>query len=333
MTDQVLTDEEKGALIDGISAGEVDVDGDSSSPMESVRDFVVGPRSRIVTRSYPRLKLLNEHMATRLSKQTDQLLGVETQVAFGSTYSCSLSEYIDRLNGLALVIEFSCTPLDGCGLIYLESDMMSYLVESFYGGVGNEPLRQNEQFFTAGEISVASHFVNALLDTLASTWQSTIEITPEQVSTKQSTDIVEGVENTDSVICSDFSITLAEQPGKFSLVWPVSTVAPIVPVFEGQKRERNPSEDARWERSIRSRVTDAQVNISTRVGNANITLGQVASLTAGDIVDIESPRTARIFAGEVPIIEGSFGIHDGFNAIETRTWISAASTEESISNV
>ena len=53
MTDPVLTDDEKGALLEGMSSGEVEVHSNRGPTYASVTDFEIGPRSRITTNSYP----------------------------------------------------------------------------------------------------------------------------------------------------------------------------------------------------------------------------------------------------------------------------------------
>ena len=68
MSDPVLTDEEKGALLDGMSSGEVEVHSTSGKTYAGVKPFEVGPRSRIVTNSYPRLQGLNRQFASRADK-------------------------------------------------------------------------------------------------------------------------------------------------------------------------------------------------------------------------------------------------------------------------
>ncbi|MCP5093000.1 MAG: FliM/FliN family flagellar motor switch protein, partial [Gammaproteobacteria bacterium] len=94
-----------------------------------------------------------------------------------------------------------------------------------------------------------------------------------------------------------------------------------MPVFEGQKRDRDAAEDARWERSLRSRVTESVVRISSDIGQTRMTLGAVAELAPGDVITIGNPRKGTVCAQNVPILEGRFGVHDGRHAIEAINWL------------
>ena len=74
MTDPVLTDEEKGALLEGMSSGEVEVHSNKGPSYATVTPFDIGPSSIISTNSYPRLQSLNRQFAGRISKQVEALL-------------------------------------------------------------------------------------------------------------------------------------------------------------------------------------------------------------------------------------------------------------------
>jgi flagellar motor switch protein FliM len=129
------------------------------------------------------------------------------------------------------------------------------------------------------------------------------------------------VDGGDTVIAAEFGIKIGDKEQIFRIVWPQNTIASLVPIFDGQKRERDAAEDARWAQSIRSRVVDSIVNISSSVGKTQMTLGAVAELEPGDVISISNPQKSTVFARHVPILEGRFGVHDGRHAIEATQWL------------
>lgn len=320
MNDQVLTDEEKDALIDGMSNGEVEVQSSGGPQYAEVREFEIGPRARIVSHSYPRLELVNQQLASRLGKQVEQMLGVEINVVSAGLRSCTFTDFCDDNDGLALLVEFSSDPLPGTGLVYLNAALVGNVVETFFGG-SSESGHTSESFFTSGEINVAKLFADALLTTLVESWKPFIEVEAEKTATHQGTDVVDSVEASDSIVACEFSIDIAGAEQPFFLILPVLTIAPLVPVFEGQKRERDQVEDARWERALRAKITDSIINISSTIGRRRMTLGQVADLEPGAIFEIDSPQRSTVYASNVAILEGRFGVHDGRYAIEANKWL------------
>jgi flagellar motor switch protein FliM len=327
MTDEpVLTDEEKGALLEGMSTGEVEVHSSNGPQYAEVRAFEIGPRSRIVSNSYPRLIGLNGQLASRLGKQVEQMLNAPTDISSKGVTNCTCNEFLEAQSGLSLVVEFTAEPLHGTALIHAGAPMIGHLVETFFGGDGNDSSHQADTFFTSGEINVARLFANALLSAMQDIWEPITRIEPQLKGAHQATDVIEGIDSGDSVIVCDFEITIAERREDFRIVWPLATLAPLVPVFEGQKRERDAAEDARWEKTLRAGVVDSVIDVSTTVGHTGMTLGEVAELSPGDVITIGNPQRGMLLASKVAVIEGRFGVHDGRYAIEASKWLGHAAS-------
>lgn len=325
MSDQVLTDDEKDALLDGVTTGEIEVQSFDGPRYAEVRPFEIPQRSRIATNSFPRLERLNRRFASDASKLLEQMVNDDAEITAGAIETCSYGDFCDSNTDFSLVIEFTAKPLMGSGLIYVNAALVRQLVESFYGGSGNEPADHPPDIFTPGETSVASLFCDDLLSTIAEGWRPLVDAEHQQVGVRHSTDVFDGIDNSDNVICADFEIEFCKQQHRFYIVWPMSMLASLLPVFEGQKRERDAAQDARWEQAIRSRITESVVGISSRVGHSQLTLGAVAELAPGDIIDIDDPRKSTVFVKQVPILEGLFGVHAGRYAIEATDWLSPGS--------
>ena len=170
-------------------------------------------------------------------------------------------------------------------------------------------------------MNVAALLCGEIMQGIAATWGGLIELAPEKTAVHQSADIVEVIENSASVISAEFDIRFADEQFCFHIVWPAETLAPLLPVLEGQKRDRDTKEDARWEKAIRERLPEAHVDVDTQIGNSVLRLRDVATLKAGDIIDLDNPRAGTVFANRVPVLAGRFGVHDGCYAIETTHWL------------
>ncbi len=152
MTDPVLTDEEKGALLEGMSNGELEVKSSSGRRYADVRPFEIAARSIISTRSYPRLQNLNREFAARLGKRVELLLNSEASVSFIATETSIYSDACEQNTGLSLIVEFSAKPLQGSALIRLGASAVGNLVETFFGGSDHEAsLYQADRIYARGD--------------------------------------------------------------------------------------------------------------------------------------------------------------------------------------
>jgi flagellar motor switch protein FliM len=321
MAEKILSDDEKNALLDGVTSGAIEVQSSDGPKYADVRHFEIPKRSQIRTNSFPRLQLINQQMAERLSKYTASQLHCEVKISAGDIFHKAFSECCPAQNSLPAVTTFNAAPLDGQGLIIIEASGISRLVEGFFGGTGNEPATRSAASLTAGELSVCRLFSKGILVTVQETWESIIDLAPESVSIAVGTELVSALTETDPVIATNFDIAFADGNSLFTILWPVSMVASLLPVFDGQKRERDAAEDARWQRAIRSRLPEANVCLSGMIGHARLPLGNLAKLQPGDVIGIDSPRSATVFAQDVAVLRGQFGVHAGHNAIETESWI------------
>lgn len=321
MTEPVLTDEEKNALLDGVSSGAIEVHSGDGQKYADVKPFEFAARSRIRKNSYPRLFVLNQQVAKRLANYCGSVLNCEVTITAEPVSNRSYGDQCGRFPELSAVTIFSAAPLEGEGLLILESAAISQLVEAFFGGAGNDVITNASGTFSPGEIAVCRLFSNAVLTKVQEVWEPIIEIIAERKSTEIGTALVEGIGDTDAVIGSRFAMQFGEVSTALTLLLPVTMIGNLMPVLDGQKRDRDVAEDRRWERSIRERLPDIAVRLNAAVGEARLPLGAIAGLQPGEIIKIQNPRKAIVAAGEVPVLQGRFGVHAGRNAIEATDWI------------
>lgn len=326
MTDQVLSDEEKDALLEGVEKGEVEVQSASGPTYAAVESFVVSPRNHIVTNSFPRLQSMNRKLGAWIGKAAQHLLNDRLEAVPGSVVTPTWGEFREQWVEPAVLFEFRASPLEGSGVVVIGRSAVLPIVERFYGGSDDNPPRHDAEGFTRGEMNVVALFCQEILKGIEETWSPIIDLETAPGETCQSTDIVDLIEDGEHVIACEFEMTAGEDQKSLHVVWPMNMLAALVPVLEGQKRDRDAAEDARWERAIRNRVPEAIVNVDSCVGTARLSLRRIAKLEVGDIIDLDNPRKGTVFTNDVAVLEGRFGVHDGCYAIEATRWLTHNAT-------
>lgn len=317
--DPVITDEEKDALLDGVESGDVEVQADGETAYANVQEYEFPARCRIVSNSYPRLAILNQQIAIKASRNLEALLNSAVTMTSTGIDSIAFSALAGEARNA--ILEFKLEPLEGSALMYVNAPFMGQLVEAFFGGSSDNPPHEGPDGFTDGEMTVATLFAREFLSTLKEVWASLEEVAPEVTGVRQDTDIIEVLEPNDEVIVVNYDIEFLGEPQYFRLVLPVKVIEPLIPAFEGRKRDRDAAEDARWEAAIRATVTESIVNVSSTVGDASLTLRDIVGLKPGDVIDIEDPQRGLLLAADVAVLEGRFGVHDGCYAMETTRWL------------
>jgi len=321
MTDPVLTDDEKNALLDGVASGAVEVHSGDGPKYADVKPFEFAARARIRKNSYPRLHVLNQQLAIRVTKYCSAVLNCEASISADPVSNRTYGDQCNRLAELSAVTSFSAPPLDGYGLIAIESAAISQLVDAFFGGAGNDVVKNASGTFSPGELAVCRHFSDAVLAMLQEVWEPIIEIAAERNSIEVGTDLFEGIGDSDPVIGCRFGMRFGDEEAAFTLLLPIAMIGHLVPIFDGQKRDRDAAEDRRWEQAIRERLPDVTVQLDAAVGQSQLPLGAIAVLQPGEIIGIPNPRELILHAGGVPLLQGRFGVHMGRNTVETTDWI------------
>jgi flagellar motor switch protein FliM len=326
-TDKVLTDDERDALVDGVESGEIEVQSSNGPAYASVEPFRIPPRAHIVKNGFPRLKVLNQQVAERTSRDVEQLLQSDVGVTATDFAVKSFGRACEHLQESVAAVVFEAQPLRGRALIILESTMVRLLVDTFYGGDGDSSEIYTSTNLTAGELSVANLFAEMVLSSIRDSWAPLQEITPERVTTEASIDLIDIVAESDPVISITFELSLSNQHTSFQVIFPKEMLEPLLPVFDGQKGDRDPIDDARWASSIERRVAESRVSLTSNVFLPVMTVGELVNLAPGDVIEIEPPHEATIMAKNVCLLNGRLGVHEGRNAVETREWVDPMSNE------
>jgi flagellar motor switch protein FliM len=78
-----------------------------------------------------------------------------------------------------------------------------------------------------------------------------------------------------------------------------------------------------WAPVLTTALQDAELDTRAILAQAQISLRELVRLSPGDIIPIEPPQQVTLFAGDVPLYRGRFGVSQGRNALKI---LSGAST-------
>jgi flagellar motor switch protein FliM len=74
--------------------------------------------------------------------------------------------------------------------------------------------------------------------------------------------------------------------------------------------------DERWIQNLHEEILDAEVEITSMLAEARLTIGDFLHLRKGDVIPISLPETATVFAEDVPIFRGRMANSNGNKAIQ-----------------
>lgn len=321
--DAVLSEDEVNALVSGVENGEIEVHSAAGPRYAVVRDFEIPRRSRIVSDSLPRLDLLNAKLAERLKVRSEQVLAADLSVEFIKTDRVQFGELVEDDVARLMAIEYAAPPLPGNAAVLLDGSLVNRLVELFFGGAGNEQRNDAHGAFTAGVMRVIDAYSKVVLDAVRVTWSNVIDMEPQPQKTESSLSLLSIADESDLVVRSVFEYSFAGRSGALTLLLPEKFIASLEPAFKGDNRTQDVEQDELWSKTIRDCLPDISVDLSSTVGQATMTLGELICLEPGDIISIADPADATILANNVRLMRGRFGVHAGHNAVAASRWLTS----------
>ncbi|MEL6951132.1 MAG: FliM/FliN family flagellar motor switch protein [Pseudomonadota bacterium] len=336
---EILSDDEKDALLAGVEAGVVGGAGDSDSAA-SVMPFELRPDAYINFGSFPRLQGICQQMAKRTAALWSTLLRTRVSVTADETFSAGFAAAIAKTVPPIITLRVALQPLPGNALILIDDALLTALVEAFFGFTAEEPEAESDeegaaeprpeppprparQQFTAGELRVAELAMAQFLDTVTPSWEKLIALSPEVLAREFDPSIGSGIDAKERVIVCRFEIRVAGQTGHLRLLLPDTQVASIMDDLEGAANARRVEGDPHWRACFEHYLAETDVVTDVHVSDITLPLRQVVTLKPGDLLPIAAPERARLAIGGVERAEGSFGTSEGANAFRFERWLAA----------
>jgi flagellar motor switch protein FliM len=112
---------------------------------------------------------------------------------------------------------------------------------------------------------------------------------------------------------------------------PYAMIEPIRDILYSSLQGDHMEADKRWVRLLSRQIQSAEVEIVANLGEANLTLNQVSSLKAGDVIPLDIPAELTAQVGGVPVMECNYGVFNGQYALRVVRMIDHSMNDRSSS--
>jgi len=321
----LLSQEEIEALLQGVDSGELDTETDLKARDGVARPYDFMSKDRIVRGRMPTLEMINERFARFLRVSLFRLMRRNAEISVVGVRMTKFSEYVHALSVPTSLNTVKVRPLHGTGLFVLDPQLVSILVDNFFGGDGRYQAKIEDREFTATEMRVIRVMLDQAFSDLKKAWQPVMELDFEYVNSEVNPEFTGIVSPSEIVLVQTFRIELDGGGGDLHITLPYFMIEPIRDALDaGLQTDRTDTNDL-WIRSLREELKTAEVEAVALLAETRLTLGQVMKLKAGDIIPVELPRLHLLRAEGIPVARGRFGISDGKNAIQVTERISRSS--------
>jgi flagellar motor switch protein FliM len=311
--DKILDQAEIDALIHGVDSGAVNTDS-PPAPGEA-RSYDFNNQMRIVRGRMPTLEMINERFARLFRVSLYNLLRRSPEIAINPIDVKKFSEYVHTLHVPTSLNLVKMHPFRGTALIVLDPKLVFAVVDNFFGGTGRHAKIEGREF-TATEQRIIHMLLRNVFANLQEAWSHVASIEVEYLNSEINPHFANIVSPSEIVVQTSFHIELDGGGGNLHVTMPYSMIEPLREILDAGVASDRVEKDERWPVCLREELEDADVELTTLLGKASISLAELLNMKPGDILPCDFTGKVTLLAEEVPIFRGSFGLSRGQQAVK-----------------
>lgn len=324
----LLSQDEIDALLHGVDSGDVETESDDPGDPNALRSYDFASQDRIVRGRLPTLEMINERFARYFRTSLFGMLRRSADISVSGVQMLKFSEFVHSLFVPTSLNLIKVAPLRGKGLCVLDPKLVFSVVDGFFGGTGRFHTKIEGREFTPTETRVIQMLLNLAFKDLQLAWEPVLDVDFSYVGSEVNPQFANIVSPSEVVVVTTFNVDLEAGSGDFYICLPYSMLEPIRELLDAGVQSDRGERDERWEQAMKEEVLNAELELSSVLGEATLSLQQLARLQIGDIVPIEIDDVIELKAEEMPICRGTLGTSNGNYAIKVDQWLRQQKTQQ-----
>ena len=322
-SEEVLTQEEIDALLTSVEDDDASAEsgGDSGTIVPGighVRTFDFSRQGQSLSAGLPLLNVIHERFALQFCESIFNTLRCSNNVKFAGARGVSFIDYLQTLELPTHINFINLKPLKGIALAVFDNNLITNATSSFFGGSMKKELVADKQDFTPSEMRLGNMLLQRVMSDLKTSWKADIEVHPEAKQTETNPDFAQLMNPAEQLLVNRFDIIFEGTQGVFELAMPMAMIEPYRDQFSVTYQSEKREDQGTWAPVIIDELKTTTVELSSTLGTAQLSLGEILKLEKGDIIPMEVSDTVTLYAEGVPIFDGEFGAFNDKNAIKIR---------------
>ncbi|MDH3645513.1 MAG: flagellar motor switch protein FliM [Gammaproteobacteria bacterium] len=313
--EEILSQEETDALIQGIDDGSVETGGDQIQGGEiALYDF--SECDRLSRGAMPTLQIINTRIARYLRDSLSELLRRPVEVEAASNVARKFGEHMPTLTMPSFLNLVRVSPLPGTMLIVPETRLVLMTVDCFFGGKGKIPKDPPAREFTQVENRMVSLLLERVFEALSDGWEPVLALEPELIGQEQNPQFAAIANAKEQVIVSDFIVELAGEEMCLQMIIPRVLLEPVEELLDSAPRKDCDLDETQWNLAVRNRLEETRIGLQSTLTHTVLRLGDVLSLQPGDVIPVNLPEEVFLEAAGTPVFAARIGTSRNRNAVE-----------------
>lgn len=320
MTQQILSQEEVDALLNGITGDGADAHGGAQEP-EGVREYDIANQERIIRGRLPTMEVVNERFARNIRVGLFNLMRKSPEVTTGTI---KVHKFGAFLRGIVVPANFnvvSVKPLRGNALVVFDPSLVLAVIDGLFGGAGRSPARIDGRDFSPTELRIIERLVETVLTEYHKSWAGIYPLKMEFQRAEMQPQFANIANPGETVVSTSFDLEIGDTVGAIHFCYPYATLEPIRDVLGSTTLGDSTEVDRRWIDLLQTQIQDAALEIVVDLGHARTTVKDLVALKPGDFIELDTPAPLQAKVEGVPLILCHHGTSNGRYAIKVQEMV------------
>lgn len=262
---------------------------------------------------------LHEGFSRELGAAISGMLRTIVEVKLISVDQLTYSEFVFSLENPTCYILMHSESLDGHFILDLNPSIIFPIVDRMLGGGSDQNPNVPRRPLTDIEIRIVSRITDLVIAGLQKAWHNIADLSLVVTQTESNPQLVQIVPPNEVVVLISFELTLGEMRGIMNLCIPFNSVEPVATKLAANSwssyTKKTP--DLLQTLNLESGVSRAKVELTVHLAESTLKLGELASLSVGDIIMTETEKTQpfKVLIEGAPKYEAFPGQYRGYKAI------------------
>ncbi len=270
---------------------------------------------RINRMQLPLLEVVSKSFAERAGASLSTLLGRDAAMQFTSLESAKSADLQAALPVPASLAVVRLKPLPGFAFVSVEPDLLLTLLDGFFGGSGRATVDPQAAIAPAAQRFLALMLRSFAAD-LTAAWAPVTPLELELVKQETNPRLVQLGAPLEALLVVKFTVEFGARSGHIDWLLPEVLLAPVREALAADGGQTTLLSQEAWAPALTAALQDAELDTRAILAQAQISLRELVRLSPGDIIPIEPPQQVTLFAGNVPLYRGRFGVSQGRNALK-----------------
>jgi len=242
----------------------------------------------------PLLNVIFDRMLTQCSENLRAFCSSPAIFTLVNSRTERMGDVLAEFEGKVVVAIFQAGAWDSRILFGVNHEFLFSMVEALYGGDGTEPAETEDRQPSNIEMRVAQAVFDRIARAMQASFSAVVDSTFKFETLETRMDFAVIVPRSTFSILTTVSLQILDRAGELYIVLPQPALNAIRQNLTSDAGKNAPVRDPRWVRQMQNEVTRAEVRVSGLFEEHQFTLGDIAELKVGQVLNLQATAKTRV---------------------------------------